>query len=124
LYICLINKQQNMITFDPSKCKVVSGDFLPSTEFVNEIFDGDGSSVSYAQFLEIESEGFQIEVIYDLYLSGRVYRDRGDYWTPSSIEVDVKSVDVEISSITIDGYDVELTEDLVKIFNNVIKNII
>lgn len=113
-----------MITFNPSKCKVVSGDFLPSTEFENEIFDGDGSSVLYAQFVELQSEGFQIEVIYDLYLSGRIYRDCGDYWTPSSIEVDVKSVDVEISSITIDGYDVQLTTELVKIFNNVIKNII
>ena len=113
-----------MITLNPSKSRLITGDYLPSSEFENRVFDGEGSSSETDQFIELNCDGFNILVIYDLYIDGSISYSRGDYWTPNCTEVDVTTVDVAIKSIEIDEYDVELTKEISEIFENIVKQLI
>lgn len=113
-----------MITFNPSKSKLITGDYLPSSDFENRIFDGEGSSSETDQFIELKCDVFTIVVSYDLYIGGSISYSRGDYWTPDYTEVDVTTVDVTIKSVEIDEYEVELTKEMSKIFENIVKQLI
>jgi len=113
-----------MITFNPSKSKLITGDYLPSSEFENRIFDGEGSSSETDQFIVVQCDGFSIVINYDLYIDGSISYSRGDYWTPDYTEVDVNTVDVTIKSIEIDEYEVELTKEMAKIFETIVKQLI
>lgn len=113
-----------MITFNPSKSKIISGDYIKSSEFENIIFDGEGDSSETDQFVELECDGFNIVVIYDLYVDGTISYSRGDYWTPDYTEVDVDTIDVTIKSIEIDEYEVELTKEMATIFETIVKQLI
>jgi len=124
LYICIIKQRQNMITFNPSKAKLITGDYLPSSQFEDRIFDGEGSSSETDQFVSLQCDGFNIVVTYDLYIDGSISYSRGDYWTPDYTEVNVDTIDVTINSIEIDEYEVELTKEMSKIFENIVKQLI
>ena len=113
-----------MITFNPSKSKLVSGDYIKSSEFEDLICDGEGNCSETDQFVELECDGFNIVVTYDLYIDGSISYDRGDYWTPDYTEVTVNTVDVTIKSIEIDEYEVELTKEMAKLFENIVKQLI
>ena len=113
-----------MITFNPSKSKLICGDYKPSSEFENLIYDGEGSSTETDQLVELECDGFKIIVSYDLYVVGSISYERGDYWTPDYTSVDVDDVDITITAITIDEYEVELTKEMSKIFENIVKQLI
>ena len=113
-----------MITFNPSKSKLISGDYLPSSEFENRIFDGEGSSSETDQFIELSCDGFNIVVTYDLFIDGSISYSRGDYWTPGYNEVSVGNFDVTINSIEIDEYEVELTKEISQIFEKIVKRLI
>jgi hypothetical protein len=113
-----------MVTFNPSKSKLISGDYLPSSEFEDRIFDGEGCSSETDQFIELNCDGFNIVVTYDLYIDGSISYSRGDYWTPDYTEVSVGTFDVTIKSIEIDEYEVELTKEMSLIFENIVKQLI
>ena len=42
-----------MVTFNPSKSKLICGDYTPSSEFENLIYDGEGSSTETEQLVEL-----------------------------------------------------------------------
>lgn len=113
-----------MITFNPSKSKLVSGDYIKSSEFEDRIFDGEGSSSETDQFVSLQCDGFNIVVTYDLYIDGSISYSRGDYWTPDYTEVDVNNVDVTIKSIEIDEYEVQLTKEMALLFETIVKQLI
>ena len=113
-----------MITFNPSKSKLVSGDYVRSSEFEDLIFDGEGSSSENDQFVELECDGFNIMVTYDLYIDGSISYSRGDYWTPEYTEVNVDTIDVTIKSIEIDEYEVQLTKEMALLFETIVKQLI
>lgn len=113
-----------MITFNPSKSKLNWGDYLPSSDFENRIFEGEGSSSETDQFVELECDGFKIVVTYDLFIDGTISYDRGDYWTPDYTEVNVTTFDVTIKSIEIDEYEVEMTKEMAQLFETIVKQLI
>jgi hypothetical protein len=113
-----------MVTFNPSKSKLICGDYTPSSEFENLIYDGEGSSTETEQLVELNCDGFNIVVIYDLYIDGSISYSKGDYWTPDYTEVNVNDVDITIKSVEIDEYEVELTKEMSKIFENIVKQLI
>lgn len=113
-----------MITINPSKSKINWGDYKPSSEFENLVYDGEGSSTESDQFIELECNGFKVVISYDLYVEGSISYEKGDYYTPEHTDVNVNTVDVTIKSIEIDGYEVELTKEMSKLFENVVKQLI
>lgn len=113
-----------MITLNPSKSKLECGEYLPSCEFENRIFDGEGSSSETDQFIVVKCDGFSIVINYDLYIDGYISYSRGDSCTPDYTEVNVKTVDVTIKSIEIDEYEVELTKEMSKTFEIIVKQLI
>jgi len=113
-----------MITINPSKSKINWGDYKPSSEFENLVYDGEGSSTESDQFIELECGGFKIAVSYDLYVDGSISYEKGDYDSPDYTEINVNTVDVTIKSIEIDEYEVELTKEMSKLFENIVKQLI
>jgi len=86
--------------------------------------NGEKKGRKYDKFLELECDGFNIMVTYDLYIDGSISYSRGDYWTPDYTEVNVDTIDVTIKSIEIDEYEVELTKEMAKLFENIVKQLI
>jgi hypothetical protein len=65
-----------------------------------------------------------IDVNYEVSVSGSIFEDSGDYWTPPSCDVDVDDVDIYVTDVYINEDEVELTPELKTIFKNIVdKNI-
>jgi len=113
-----------MIQFNPSKATLNCKDFTPSSEFENLVFDGEGFASLTDEFMDLSCDGFNIVVTYNVNLSGHIFYERGDYWTPDYTSVDVDDVDITITAISIDEYEVDLTKELVSVFEKVVKQLI
>ena len=113
-----------MIQFNPSKATLNCKDFTTSSNFEDLIFDGEGYASLTDEFMDLSCDGFNIVVTYNVNLSGRISHSSSDYWTPSYTEVEVDEVDITITAITIDEYEVDLTKELVSVFEKVVKQLI
>jgi hypothetical protein len=69
-----------------------------------------------------DCDGIEVNVNFELYVSGRVDHDPGDYWTPPYTDVDITDFDVTITEVYIDDYDVELTKEMKRTLEKVVKN--
>lgn len=113
-----------MIQFNPSKSTITNKDFTPYSDFENLIEEGEGFATLKDECMILDCEGFEVSINYNVDITGHVYFEKGDWWTPSSVEVEVDTVDVTITSITVDEYDVDLTPELVSVFEKVVKKLI
>lgn len=109
----------NFITFNPNNTNLVDGDFIKDNDFADKIYE-DGSFTLNDQWMSFDCNGVNITIDYEISVSGTSSYDGGDYWTPPSYDVDIDSVDITINSVHIDEYEVELTSDLKKVFENLI----
>jgi hypothetical protein len=71
--------------------------------------------------MSFDCNGVSIVVDYEINVSGSSSYDSGDYWTAPSYDVDVDSVDISVTTVSIDEYEVELTSELKKIFESFIE---
>lgn len=110
----------DFLNFNLNTSELIDGDFLKSSYFEDQIVEQEGSFTEKNQFISLTCGVFEICVFYNLEVCGDYEEDCGDYWTPPSCTVDVKSVDVLITEITIDEYEVELTPQIIKVFTKVI----
>ena len=110
----------DFLDFNLNSAEITDGDFLKSQEFENQIAEESGSFTLEDQMINFNCQGLDICIIYDLDVSGDYEEDNGDYWTPPSCEVYLSDVNVSITQITIDEYDVELTPQLKRVFSKLI----
>lgn len=87
----------------------------------NLICEHEGSFTSDCQYMAFDCDGIEVVVDFELSICGSVHYDRGDYWTPPSSEVEVSSVDITITSLYIDEWEVELNSGLKKTLEKVVK---
>ena len=73
------------------------------------------------QYILFDMNGIEVSVNFELTVRGRVYSDPGDYWTPPSCDVDIVSVEVDVSDLFIDDYDVLLDRELTKTMESLVK---
>jgi hypothetical protein len=107
------------ITINPSEFKVVDGDYLKESDLIDAIYE-DGSVSSDDQWIEFDNNGTKVQVSFSIYASGKVYEDRGDYWTPPSSDVDITDIDITITEVLIDEYEVELTDEFKSILEKLV----
>lgn len=97
-----------MINLD--KLKLKDSDFIKSSDWEDLIIENDGVR-GENQFMIFESDGSEVIVNFDLCVSGRIYRDSGDYLNPPYTDVEITDIDVDITSLTVDEYEVKLTKE-------------
>jgi hypothetical protein len=119
-YICRTNNENmDFITFNTENTKFVDGDFIKDNDFADKVYE-DGSFTLDDQWMSFDCNGVSIVVDYEISVSGSSSYDSGDYWTPPSLDIDIDSVDISVTAVNIDEYEVELTPELKKIFENLV----
>jgi hypothetical protein len=93
-----------------NKLKLKDSDFIKSSDWEDLIIENDGVR-GENQFMIFESDGSEVIVNFDLCVSGRIYRDSGDYLNPPYTDVEITDIDVDITSLTVDEYEVKLTKE-------------
>jgi hypothetical protein len=93
-----------------NKLKLKDSDFIKSSDWEDLIIENDGVR-GENQFMVFESDGSEVIVNFDLCVSGRIYRDSGDYLNPPYTDVEITDIDVDITSLTVDEYEVKLTKE-------------
>jgi len=111
-------------TINTETIKLIDGDYIPSSEFENEIVENEGSFYDPDQFMTFEQNGLEVVVGYEICVDGYTIYDAGDYFTPPYASVEVGSVDITIKSIEINEFEVELTPELEKAFEIVIDKLV
>lgn len=96
-------------------------DFAKSSSWEDTIIDEGGSFFKDHQYMSFNGSGFELSVQFDLLVSGRFSFDSGDYCTPPCSECEIEEVDINIIGVSIDGYEVELTTDIIDLFKGAIK---
>jgi len=108
-------------SIDFNKSKFVDGDFTQSSSWSFLIQEGDGFFKNELQHMKFEYLGVEIDVMFDLIVSGSYSYDCGDYLTPPYEDCEINDVDITINSLTIDEYQVDLTTEIVEIMKSLIK---
>lgn len=73
------------------------------------------------QWILFDMNGIEVSVNFELTVRGRVTSDAGDYWTPPSCDVDIVDVDVDVTYLLIDDYEVVLDRELSKKLESIVK---
>lgn len=108
------NKETNMINLD--NLKFVDGDFLTTESLTDMIYENEGSFTQKNQSMSFDVDGKDVTINYEVYVEGTIEEESGDYWTPSSCDVELTNIDVTINEVFIDGELVSLdTEDFFKV---------
>lgn len=108
------------ISINPSEFKVVDGEYLKESDLIDSIYE-DGSVSSDDQWIEFDCNGVKIQVNFSIYASGKVYEDRGDYWTPPSCDVDITDIDITITEVMVDECETELSDEFKSILEKLVK---
>lgn len=110
--------QTYSINFD--KIEFIDGDFVKGDDWFDMICE-DGGFTNYFQYMTFNSNGVEILVEFELSVSGSVTRDSGDYYNPSSVDVDINEININVTVLHVDDCEVSLTEELEKLFQVEIK---
>lgn len=102
---------------------IVEKDITTSDEFIDLILENDGSFKKDSQIIWFKTNDLKndVNVEYEIYVSGSVDHDPGDYWTPPYTDVDINDIDIEIKSVYIDDIELELTKEIETILLTKIK---
>jgi hypothetical protein len=97
-----------------------NSDYVKLSDFNNIMIDSGGSFLKENQLMVFNFSGMEILIGYNLYVSGIFSFDRGDWETPPYSECHIDEVDIEIDNVFINGYEVELSEDIIFILKKII----
>lgn len=92
------------------------GDFNPQTEWYDLITENDGSFEAKDEYIVFDCDGNEIVVEYDLMVEGKTFYDKGDQFTPPYADFDVTSEIIKIKNVLINDIELDLTDDIRKIF--------
>ena len=108
-------------TLDLSNLKVIDSCYSKRSDWEELICENEGSFSKDEEYMIFDSNGIEIVVNYELSVSGRVDYDPGDYYTPPYSDFDITYEDIFISSVTIDGYELELSKETKSLFEKEVK---
>jgi len=66
-------------------------------------------------------DGLDLVIVYDLDVSGRIEYDPGDYYTPPYSDCEITDETIDVTEVTLDDYNIELTKELKTLFSEVVK---
>lgn len=111
------------VNFDDLKVKLDESDFVKNDNWCELICENEGSFSEYGM-IAFDLYGVESYVNFKLNVSGQIYHDNGDYWTPPSTDVDIDYVDIEIEEFYINEIEVKLTKDILLTLEQKIMKII
>ena len=103
-----------MINLD--NLKFVDGDFLNSESLSDMIYENEGSFTQTEQSMSFDDSNKEVIVNFEVYVEGTIEEESGDYWTPSSCDVELTETEVTINEVYVDG-------ELVKLDNEVLSKL-
>lgn len=106
-----LNRINNLVDFDCKK----------SDEWEELICENEGHFIRESEFMIFEVDGLDLVITYDLEVSGRIDYDPGDYYTPPYSDCEITHEDIDVTEVTLDDYNIELTKELKSLFSEVIK---
>jgi len=109
-------------SLDPSRINnLVDYDFLKSEDWEELICENEGHFSREGEFMAFEVDGLDLVITYDLEVSGRTEYDPGDYYTPPYSDFEITDETIDVTDVTLDDYNIELTKELKELFSEVIK---
>jgi hypothetical protein len=108
--------------FNINDCKMTGGDFTHSNQWFEMVVEHNGSFLVEDYFMTFDINGIEMVINYDISVEAHLIVDRGDYYNPPTTDVDISGHDIDIKGITINEYDLELTDGLVSVMKKLIGN--
>jgi len=109
-------------SLDPSKIKEpIDFDCKKSEDWEELICENEGRFIRESEFMAFEVDGLDLVISYDLEVSGRIEYDPGDYYTPPYSDFEITYETIDVTEVTLDDYEIELTKELKDLFSEVIK---
>jgi hypothetical protein len=99
----------------------VDFDCLKTENWEELICENEGHFSREGEFMSFEVDGLNLTIVYDLSVSGRIDYDPGDYWTPPYSDFEITDETIDVTEVTLDDYEIELTKELEVLFSEVIK---
>ena len=109
-------------TLDIKNLKLVDSDCTKSSRFSDLLIENKGSFSTEDEYLVFDMNGVELAIFYNLEVSGKVDVDFGDFYSPSSMDLDITNQDVDVIKATIDDVDIDLSEDVKSLLSEVVKN--
>lgn len=106
-----MNNSTKTYSLNFNNLKLIDGDYTKSDDWFEMICEN-GCFSTDSQYMTFSSDGIDVVVDFDLSVIGSVSHDPGDYWTPPYTDVDISEVEVNVTSLHIDEWEVELTKEL------------
>jgi hypothetical protein len=100
---------------------LVDSDCKKTDEWEELICENEGHFSREGEFMLFEVDELYLVVSYNLEVSGRIDYDPGDYWTPPYSDYEITYEDIDVTEVTLDDYNIELTKELKELFSEVIK---
>ena len=101
--------------------KLIDSDCSKSEDWEELICENEGHFSKDGQYMSFDVDGLMLTIVYDLEVSGRVTYDPGDYWNPPYSDCDITDETIDVTEVTLDDYEIELTKELRYLFSEVIK---
>lgn len=108
------------INFNEMKIAVKDSDFVGSSRWDHLIVEHEGSFSRDCQYMVFDYLGCRVEVGFDMVVSGKYEWDPGDYMTEPTSYTEIDGADIEITSLHIDQYEVELSAEITDILKKII----
>jgi hypothetical protein len=101
--------------------EVVDFDCLKAEGWEELICENEGHFSREGEFMSFEVDGLNLTIVYDLSVSGRIDYDPGDYYNPPYSDFEITYEAIDVTEVTLDDYEIELTKELKDLFSEVIK---
>jgi len=108
-------------TIDTNNLTLCDSDCTKSNEWEELICENEGHFSREGEYLSFDVNGFELLIFYDLDVSGNIDHDPGDYYNPPYTDVDITDESIDVTQVTLDEYDIELTKELRLLFSEVVK---
>lgn len=106
---------------DLKELKLVDSDCSKFENWEELICENEGSFSREGEFMLFDMNGLELVITYDLDVSGHIEYDPGDYYNPPYTDVDINHQNIDVTQVTLDEYDIELTKELETLFSEVVK---
>ena len=100
---------------------LVDYDCVKSDSFEELICENEGHFSREGEFLAFDLNGVELVIFYDLDVSGRIDYDPGDYYNPPYSDFEITDETIDVTQVTLDEHEFELTKELKLMFSEVVK---
>lgn len=104
-----------------NEMRLIDSDCVKSQDWDELICENEGHFSREGEFMSFDMYGFELVVFYDLEVSGRIDHDPGDYYTPPYTDIDITNETIDVTQVTLDDYEIELTKEFKFLFSEVVK---